>query len=61
MAVGETRLTVTNACTDCGIIITKPDYESLVLSPATGGGLFIGGFAAAILLLLPGPEEAFSM
>lgn len=52
MAVGGTQLTVTSACTDCDIITTKPvsDQQSLVLSPALGGGLFIGGFAAAIFI-----------
>ena len=47
MAVGGTQLTVTSACTDCEIPTTQ---ESL--SPAIGGGLFIGGFIAAILVVI---------
>ena len=50
MAVGETQLTVTNACTDCEIPTTKPAMLSLSL--AVGGGLFIGGFLAAVLIAI---------
>ena len=45
MAVGGTQLTVTSACSDCEMPTTQ---ESLL--PAVGGGLFIGGFVAAILI-----------
>ena len=50
MAVGGTQLTVTSACTDCEIPTTKS--ASLVLSPAAGGGLFIGGFLSAVLIAI---------
>ena len=43
MAVGGA---VTSACTDC------EDTAKASLSTAAGGGLFIGGFAAAILIAL---------
>ena len=47
MAVGGTQLTVTNACSECEMPTTKKS-----LSPAAGGGLFIGGFVAAILITI---------
>ena len=47
MAVGGTQFTVTSACTDCEMPTVKAS-----LSPADGGGLFIGGFAAAILIVV---------
>ena len=50
MAVGGTQLTVTSACTDCEMPATKPKLASL--SPAAGGGLFIGGFLAAVLIAI---------
>ena len=45
MAVGGTQLTVKSACTDCEMPTAKA-----LLSPSVGGGLFIGGFAAAVLI-----------
>ena len=49
MAVGGTQLTVTSACTaDCDDTTTA----STKVSPAIGGGLFVGGFAASILIAL---------
>ena len=50
MAVGGTQLMVTNACTDCEMPTTKS--ASLVLTLAAGGGLFIGGFLAAVLIAI---------
>ena len=47
MAVGGTQLTVTSACTDCEMPTSK---AALLLSPTTGGGLFIGGFILAIFI-----------
>ena len=47
MAAGGNQLTVTSACTNCEI----PTAEES-LSPAAGGGLFIGGFVAAILITI---------
>ena len=52
MAVGGTQLTVTTACTaDCEDT-AKASLSSAKVSPAIGGGLFVGGFAAAILIAL---------
>ena len=48
MAVAGTQLMVTSACTDCEMPTTK----SASLSPAVGGGLFIGGFLAAVLITI---------
>ena len=45
MALGGTQFTVTSACTDCRMPAVKAS-----LSPADGGGLFIGGFLAAVLI-----------
>ena len=47
MALGGrgTQFTATSACTDCGMLAVKAS-----LSPAEGGGLFIGGFLAAVLI-----------
>lgn len=45
MLVGGTQLTVTDACTDC-----ETSTIASSLSPAVGSGLFVGGFAAAILI-----------
>ena len=45
MALGGTQFTVISACTDCGMPAVKAS-----LSPAEGGGLFIGGFLAAVLI-----------
>ena len=50
MAVGGTQFTVRSACTDCEMPTTKASSSSDSLSPAIGGGLFIGGFAAAIFI-----------
>ena len=46
MVVGGSQLTVTSACTDC------ENTAKASLSTAAGGGLFIGGFAAAVLIAL---------
>jgi hypothetical protein len=45
MAVGGTQFIVTSACTDCGMATVEAS-----LSPADGGGLFIGGFLAAVVI-----------
>ena len=45
MVVGGTQFTVSDACTDCEMPAGK-----VSLSQADGGGLFIGGFAAALLI-----------
>ena len=45
IALGGTQFTVTSACTDCRMPAVK-----VSLSPADGGGLFIGGFLAAVLI-----------
>jgi hypothetical protein len=45
MAVDGTQFVVTSACTDCGMATVEAS-----LSPADGGGLFIGGFLAAVLI-----------
>ena len=52
MAFGGTQLTVINACTDCEMPTTKSASLAIVLSPAAGGGLFIGGFLAAVLIAI---------
>lgn len=46
MSVGGFQLTVTSACADC------EDTAKGQLSSAAGGGLFVGGFTAAILIAL---------
>ena len=52
MAVGGTQFTVTSACTaDCDNT-ANASLSSAKVSPAIGGGLFVGGFAAAILIAL---------
>ena len=48
MGVGGTQLTVKSACTDCEM----PMNIASSLSPAEGGGLFIGGFLAAVLIAI---------
>jgi hypothetical protein len=48
MAVRGTQLTVKSACTDCEVSTTK----AAPLSLAVGGGLFIGGFVAAVLIAI---------
>ena len=50
MAVGSTQLTIKSACTICEMPTAKASSTSDSLSPAIGGGLFIGGFAAAIII-----------
>ena len=52
IAVGGTHLTVTNACTDCERLIRSTKAGSQMLSPAIGSGLFVGGFAAAIFIIV---------
>ena len=47
MVVGGTQLTVKSACSDCEI-----KAAATTLSPATGGGLFIGGFLAAVSIAI---------
>ena len=49
MAVGGAQLTVTSACADCEMP-TNEVAKAASLSQAIGGGLFIGGFVAAILI-----------
>ena len=50
VAVGGAHLRVTSACIDCEM----PTEEAgpLMLSPAVGGGLFVGGFAAAVFIII---------
>ena len=49
MAVGGTQLSVTSACTDCEMPMNELT-KAASLSLAMGGGLFIGGFLAAIFI-----------
>ena len=55
MAVGVTQLRVKSACTDCEmsrVLLEMPTTNAVSLSSAVGGGLFIGGFATAILIIM---------
>ena len=53
MAVGGTQLRVKSACTNCEmprVLLEIPTTNATSLSPAVGGGLFVGGFVTAIVI-----------
>ena len=55
MAVGVTQLRVKSACADCEmprVLLEMPTTNSASLSSAVGGGLFVGRFATAILIII---------
>ena len=49
MSVGGMPVTVTSACSDCPTSTSESDVAAL--SPADGGGLFIGGLATAAVVI----------